>query len=272
LAGTPFRERYGPWAVIAGASEGIGAAFAHGVAKRGIHPILLARRPEPLKRLADELRRAYNVEVETAPLDLASETLADALQAAVGDREVGLCVYNAAFSLIRPFNQMSLEEKRRHIRVNCDGPMTLATLLGQQMVARGRGGIILMSSAASLKGTELLTMYAATKAFTTNLAEGLWQEYRQKGVDVLGVIAGATSTPNYEKTHPRVNRFTPPAQKPDDLAEKALQHLGLGYPIWHSTWQVGLAGVFLTRILPRSLAVRFFSRTTRGIYQHYRNI
>jgi uncharacterized protein len=270
LTDQPFRARYGPWAIIAGASEGIGLAFARCIAEQGIHLILIARRAEPLKSAVDSLRDRYGVEVVSASLDLASPALREDLQPYIHDREIGLCVYNAAVSIISPFNRVSLDDKLRHVRVNCDGPLIFSSLLGSQMLVRGCGGIILMSSAAGLKGTELLTTYAATKAFNSNLAEGLWQEYRQAGVDVLGVIAGATKTPGYDKTQPRTNRFTPLPQSPDDLARKALQHLGQGYPIWHSTWQIGLADILLTRLLPRAFAVRFFSRTTRDMYSHFR--
>ncbi len=255
---------------MAGASEGIGAAFAASIAQRGINLILIARRAELLEKTAESLRTTHSVEVVTAALDLASPTLSADLQPYIQNREIGLLVYNAAVSVIGPFNKISLEDKLRHVRVNCDGPLIFASLLGSQMVTRKCGGIILMSSAAGLKGTELITTYAATKAFNWNLAEGLWQEYRQSGVDVLGVLAGAVQTPNYGKSQPQANRFAPAPQDPHNLAEKALHHLGKGYPIWRSSWQVRFVDILLTRLLPRSAAVRFFSSTTRDLYRQYR--
>src|SRR5690348_7000531 len=102
-----FRQRYGPWAVVAGASEGLGAAFARQIAMRGIHLILIARRADALQTLADELHQTYSVQVETAVLDLASDTLADDLTPHLRDHEIGLAVYNAALSVLSPFNKMS---------------------------------------------------------------------------------------------------------------------------------------------------------------------
>ncbi len=265
-----FRQRYGQWAVVAGASEGLGASFARQIAMRGIHLILLARRADALKTLADDLHQTYSVQVEPLALDLASDTLAADLAPQLRDREIGLAVYNAAVSVISPFNKMSLADKQRHIRVNCDGPMILASLVGEAMTTRKRGGIILMTSAAGLVGTELLTMYSATKAYNIRLAEGLWQEYRASGVDVLGVIAGAVATPNYDRSQATPGRFNPPPQDPDDLARAALDHLGRGYPLWHSTPQISFADFLLTRLLPRTLAIRFFSSTTRSMYNHFR--
>jgi short-subunit dehydrogenase len=265
-----FREKYGSWAVVAGASEGLGAAFADCIAQQGINLILIARRADVLEKTAESLRTAHHIEVITAALDLASPTLSTDLQPYIQNREIGLLVYNAAVSIINPFVKTSLEDKLRHVRVNCDGPLIFASLLGSQMVARKRGGIILMSSAAGLKGTELITTYAATKAFNWNLAEGLWQEWGKSGVDVLGVIAGSVQTPNYGKSQPQANRFTPAPQDPHDLAEKALKHLGKGYPIWRSTWLIRFMDILLTRLLPRSAAVRFFSNATGDLYKQYR--
>jgi hypothetical protein len=88
-------------------------------------------------------------------------------------------------------------------------------------------------------------------------------------VDVLGVIAGATATPNYEQTRPARLRFAPRAQDPEALARTALKRLGKGYPVWISSWQVGLAALLLTRLLPRSSAVSFLSKTTRQTYSHF---
>ena len=197
-----FRSKYGPWALVAGASEGIGAAFADELAARGLPLILLARRVEPLDALAAQLRAAHGVEVRTASVDLGAPSLLDDVRRVCAGLEVGLLVYNAAVSLIGPFLEQSLDDKLRALDVNCRGPLILSDELGRAMVRRGRGGIVLMSSLAGTQGTPYVATYAATKAFNLVLAEGLWDELREHGVDVLACRAGATRTPAFERSKP----------------------------------------------------------------------
>ena len=255
--------------MVAGASEGLGAAFSRCIARYRLNIVMLARRTEALEATAEAIRTAYGVQVRTLSLDLSSPDIHVEFERHIGGLEIGLLVYNAAYATIAPYHQVALEEKQRHLAVNCHGPVVLSSVLAPAMIRRGRGGMIFLSSATSLRGTSLLATYAATKAFNTVLAESLWQEFQPYGVDVLGVIAGATKTPNYERTQPVSLRFAPPAQDPDALARRALQRLGKGSPIWISNWQVGLAAVLLTRLLPRSAAVRFLSSTTRQTYSHF---
>lgn len=261
-----FQQTYGPWAVVAGASQGIGAAFSQEIARQGVHVIMLARNLAPLEATAHAIRQQYNVQVRTHSLDLATPDLAEQFQAIIQDVEVGLLISNAAASEIMPYVQSSLDSKRRQLALNCLAPLTLTSLCGEKMAARGRGGLLLMSSATSLRGTELLVTYAATKAFNTTLAEGLWQELGPKGVHVLGVVAGAIRTPNYEASNPQSKRIHATAQAPDVLARNALAQLGRGYPIWFSSWQVRLSEFLFSRLLPRSTGIRILSRITRQLY------
>jgi short-subunit dehydrogenase len=182
---------------------------------------MLARRIDALEATAEAIRTAYGVQVRTVSLDLSSPDVGVVLGQHIDGLDIALLVYNAAYSTIAPYHQVSLEEKQRHLAVNCHGPLVLSSVLAPAMIRRGRGGMIFMSSATSLRGTYLLATYAATKAFNTLLAESLWHEFQPYGVDVLGVIAGATKTPNYERTQPASLRFAPAAQDPDALARGA---------------------------------------------------
>jgi short-subunit dehydrogenase len=195
-----FRVRYGPWALVAGASEGIGAAFADQVAAHGVNLVLIARRAPLLARLQESLRDRHGVEVRTVAVDLVGR---DALEAALRETEgleVGMLVYNAAYSRIGPFLDDPLDEHLRELDLNCRGPLMFAHSFGGPMVARERGGIVLMSSLAGGQGSPGISNYAATKAYNTVLAEGLWGELRGRGVDVLACCAGATLTPKYKAT------------------------------------------------------------------------
>src|SRR5690349_14685234 len=186
-----FTERYGPWALIAGASEGIGEAFARALARRKLNLILLARREDKLRAVADEIAAKHGVEVHTLALDLADPDLASRVREGVGAREVGLLVYNAAYSHVGGFFEQSLDVKLRMLDVNCRGPIVLCHELGAPMRARGRGGIVLMGSLAGMQGSPRLATYAASKAFDLVLAESLWGELRGHGVDVLACVAGS---------------------------------------------------------------------------------
>ena len=223
---TSLRDKYGPWALVAGASEGIGAAFAEELAARGLNLLLLARRIEPLDQMARAIRAAHAVEVVTASVDLGAPTVLDDVRRVTADREVGLLVYNAALSLVGPFLDQTLADKLRLVDVNCRGPLILSDELGRAMVRRRRGGIIIMSSLAGTQGTGHVLTYAASKAFDLVLAEGLWYELREHGVDVLACRAGATRTPGFAASKP--GRVMAPLMEARPVAVEALAALGKG--------------------------------------------
>ena len=211
-----FRDRYGPWAVVAGASVGLGAAFARQLAGRGLNLVLFARRGDRLRALADDLRTSYGVEVWPVVLDL------------------------------------TVEDVTEKVRV--------------PMAERGRGGILLMSSLSAFQGSALIANYAATKAYNLALAEGLSYELGKVGVDVLVCCAGATRTPGYEASQPAARlRIAPAAMDPDDVVSEALNALGkrqVLIPGRSNRW----TQLLLSRLLPRSVAVRIMGRTMNDLY------
>lgn len=257
-----FLHRYGPWALIAGASEGLGEAFARELAGRGLNLILLARRGDVLETLAAELRQHHGVQVQTSALDLARADLAAAVRTSIGEREVGLLVYNAAFSKIGDFVTQSLDDKLRMLDVNCRGPLILAHELGQPMRQRGRGGIILMTSMAGAQGAPLIATYGATKAFNLVLAEGLWDELRGHGVDVIGCRAGSTRTPGYLRSKPEQDVML---MAPEPVVKEALAALGKGPSVVPGLGN-RLATLFMGHLFPRRLAVQILGSATRRMY------
>ena len=211
--------------------------------------------------LAEELRRG-GVRVRTAAVDLGDPGVVPAVKRLVGEDEVGLLVYNAAASAIGPFLEVPAEAHLRVLEVNCRGPLLLAHLLGRPMARRGRGGILLMASLAGSQGSPLVASYAASKAFAIVLAEGLWAELREKGVDVVACRAGATRTPAYLATRPR--REVPLLQ-PDDVAAEALAALGRGPTVVPGALNKAVAFA-LSRLLPRRAAIAVMGRGTRRLY------
>lgn len=191
-----FANRYGPWAVIAGASEGTGREFALQAAARGLNCVLLARREAPLAALTEEIRAASGVECLTASVDLAADDVGERVAAVVGEREVGLFIANAgadpngALFLDRDIGDwLSLAQR------NVLALMRLCHYFGGPMRARGHGGLLLVNSGACYGGGSFMSVYSATKAFELNFGEGLWAELRPQGVDVLNLVLGQTDTP-----------------------------------------------------------------------------
>jgi short-subunit dehydrogenase len=260
---TEFRERYGPWALIAGASVGLGEAFARQLAGRGLNLLLIARGQAALDVLAADLRTVHGIEVRVLATDLARSDLATVVQNLTAGLEVGLLVYNAAYSTIGPFLDHPVEDHLRVIDVNCRGPIVLAHLFGQSMARRKRGGIVLMTSTAASQGGPWIAAYAASKAFNLLLAEALWDELASSNVHVIACRAGATATPGYASSKPRPSKV--PLLDPDDVAEKTLAALGRGPSIVPGAFY-RLSAFVMNRLLPRRMSIRIMGRATRKLY------
>ena len=194
---TTFQQQYGPWAFVAGASMGIGAAFSHEAASRGLNVVMLARGREQLEGMAEEVRARHGVEVRTLAADLAAPDIGTVVADATDDLEIGLFVYNAAVAPVGRFIETPLDVQLLSVAVNCATPTILCSLLAPKMVARGRGGIGMVSSMAGLQGSVNFGTYNAGKAYEWILAETLWAELGDAGVHVTNCFVGATSSPNY---------------------------------------------------------------------------
>jgi len=267
-----FQARYGPWALIAGASMGLGAEFARQIAAMGPNVVLVARRADVLAQLGKQIAQEYGVQVRTLALDLA---IADSIAAIIDqtkDLEIGLLVYNAAFSAVGSFIDTSLDDHLREIDVNCRGPLMLSHQLGQAMLARQHGGIILMSSLGATQGSALIANYAATKAYNLLLAESLWDELREVGVDVLACAAGAIATPNYLSSQPKSTRLNAMSlTSPQVVVAEALGALGHQPSVIPGRGN-RLAAFFMRRVLPRRTAIQIMGQTMRRMYARPRGV
>ncbi|MBW2498833.1 MAG: SDR family NAD(P)-dependent oxidoreductase [Deltaproteobacteria bacterium] len=226
-----FRTRFGTWALVAGASDGIGESFAHQIAERGLNVALLARRESLLDEVAAAIRERHGVETRVLVADLTGDDLDDRVARGTEDLEVGLLVYNAgAVHGAKHFHDQPVEHALGLVNLNCRGPVLLAHRFGLRMRERGRGGILLLTSIAALCGSSYTSSYCATKAFDLMLAESLWHELGPQGVDVMGVIAGATRTPSMLTSNSAFEAY-PGIMDPEDVALGALANLGRG-PVW----------------------------------------
>lgn len=263
---TPFWRRYGPWAVVVGASDGLGEAFARELAGRGLNLGLVARREGPLDALARELRGTAGVEVRVLPVDAGAVDGPDAILGATAGVDVGLVVCSAALGPIGDFVELDGATVAAMVALNCRAAALLSHGYGRRLVARGRGGLVLLGSIAGLQGSARVAHYAATKAYLRVLAEGLWAELRPAGVDVVCCQAGRVRTPTYEKTGPRSpGFFAPPVLEPRPVVQATLRALGRA-PVVTPGWMNQFAAFAVQRLLPRRTAVRAVSRSTRAMY------
>jgi short-subunit dehydrogenase len=262
-----MKQKYGSTALVAGASEGIGAAFATRLAAEGMDLVLIARRLPPLQQLAETLENKYNVNVTCISCDLSGTNATGLIEEALNCREISLLVYNAALSYIGPFIKNSAENHSKSAQVNMITPLNMVRLYGEKMLAKGKGAIILMTSLAGLQGSGYLSVYAATKAFNRILAESLWYEWKNSGVDVIACCAGATSTPGYKNTNPKkTGFFTPRVLDPEEVPNECIKKLGK-QPSFITGRGNRLASFFMQKILPRKMVVKIMGDTTRKMYR-----
>jgi short-subunit dehydrogenase len=259
-----FRDRYGPWALVAGASDGIGEAFARRIAGRGVNVVLLARRAELLERLAGDLRAQHGVEARALVADLTAPDLDARVEAATRGLEVGLLVYNAgAVHGVGAFHEQPLAHAQQLVALNCTGPLLLAHRLGGAMRRRRHGGILLVTSMVALSGSAHVATYAAAKAFDWILAQSLWHELQPHGVDVLAAVVGMTKTPSLLASNPHFPAGVHAAE-PDDVAPGALDFLGRG-PVWFAG-DANRAAAKALSALPRPQLIDTMSRLTASLY------
>lgn len=194
--------RYGGWALVAGASAGLGAAFAREAGRLGFDVVLLARRADALEETAAAIREAHGVATRCIVADLAQDDIAEVVAAQTADLDVGVLIYNAAAELYGPFLTLDHDSHRTNLAVNCFTPTVLAEHFGARMRDRGRGAIAIVSSLAALQGARYLITYGASKAYELMLAEGLWDELGDYGVDALAYVVGATASATWHGAAP----------------------------------------------------------------------
>jgi uncharacterized protein len=257
-----FAKTYGPWAIIAGGSEGVGSALAERLAKRGLKLLLIARKPGPLAAVAADIRARFAGEVRTLSLDLTSADCVARIVEASKDCEVGLFIYNAgADTGFKYFIDRPIEESERMVMLNVMTPMRLARHFAPAMAERGRGGIIMCSSISGCGGSPGNGVYSAAKAFINVFAEMLWYEVGKKGVDVLGAILGLTRTPAMERLGLKFDGPTRAAD-PAAVADEVLENIKKGPALHVSGTHEDAMRI---RALPRDKAVQTLAGVSESV-------
>lgn len=247
-----FAQTYGPWALVTGASSGLGECYARALAQRGLHLIVTARREERLRTLAEELRTEHGVHVDTVAADLLKPDALGPIEQAIEDRELGLIVCNAGFGASGRFHELDRERQIDMVRLNCEAPVRLLHALCPALIQRGRGGVIMLASTASFQCTPWMSVYGASKAFDLHLAEGLTVELGAHGIDVLSVCPGHTATEFHQVAGVEKAAVGGAPADPVEVVEQSLRKLGR-----QMTWTHGRRNRwmgFSTRLVPRSIS------------------
>jgi short-subunit dehydrogenase len=249
-----FEERYGPWALITGASSGIGAEFSRQLAAMGLNLVLVARRKRRIEELAGQLERTNQIQVKTIAADLSQSDFLPLILSSTHSIEIGLLVNNAGFGLAGKFLDHELEKELALLDVNCRAPLILSHVFGRQMAQRKRGGIIFISSVSGYIATPFEASYAASKAYELFLAESLGYELKHDGVDVLALCPGSTDTEFHAVAGSRAVAAMA-VQPVVDLALKKLGKKPAAIPGWHNR-----LSVYSLKFAPRRLYTFFAGR------------
>ncbi len=254
--------RYGTWAVVTGASDGIGRAFAEALAAQGVNLVLVARRTHRLDSLAGELARVHGVSCRVLTADLAQASEVRGLVANTADLDVGLLIAAAGFGTSGPLLDASIENECNMVAVNCTAVLMLAHAFGQRFAARGRGGVVLMSSLLAFHGTPRAANYSATKAYVQSLAEGLRVEWARWGVDVIASAPG----PIHSGFAARADMQMSLSLAPEVVARATLKTLGRRTTV-RPGWLSKLLGWSLA-LLPRWAQVMVITQVMKGMTAH----
>ena len=258
----PIKTRYGEWAVVTGASEGIGRAFAVQLAGQGVNLVLVARRETLLTQLATELCLLHGVSCTVLAADLADAGDVMRVVDVTDSLDVGLLVAAAGFGTSGPLAAGSLHDETAMLAVNCQAVLTLSWHFSRRFLARKRGALVLLSSIVAFQGVPLQAHYAATKAYVQTLAEGLRIELAPHGVDVLAVAPGPVATGFAARANLRMSK----ADTPGAVAAASLAALGRA-----TTVRPGFMGKLLGHslaLLPRWGRLRVMTQVSKGMTAH----
>jgi short-subunit dehydrogenase len=263
-----FKEKYGEWAIVAGAAEGLGEAYSTALARRNINLVMVDNQRDKMEKLADKLEQEHQVITIRLHLDLSEENVIEKVMKKSADLDVGLLVYNAAYSLIKPFIKHTPDELDNFIEVNTRKQLQMVHAFSKSIIDRSRpGGILLMSSLTGMIGMQLVAPYSATKAFARTLAESLNHELKPHNIDIMACVAGLTSTPALLKSNPDFGFTKPFVMKPETVAESTLKSLGKKTLFIPGTFN-RVNYFILSRLLPRKVATSIANRTMAKMYRH----
>ncbi len=263
-----MKTQYGPWAIVTGASSGIGEQFARQLAEQGVNLVVVARREEVLNELANELHQEFGIETDVVAADLANSQGLQSVKNAADKYEIGLLVNNAGIEQSGSFFRYDSRETRRLVDLNVTAPIDLAQHIGRQMVTRRRGGIIFVAAALGYQGVPWYANYAASKANLIVLAESLHYELKSQGVDVLALSPGITRTPMAGRLSSESNFASIGLRQltPAYVARTGLRSLGYRASVVTGI-QYKFFGFLTKWIMPRSASAWMFGKLMKYAFK-----
>jgi short-subunit dehydrogenase len=268
---TDFKQRYGKWALVTGAAQGIGAAYSQRLVELGMPVVMVDVQGELLEKQAAKVRASTSgAEVRVVVCDLTDVAALNAAIDGLADLEIGLLVANAGIGAVGRWLEVPQSTKLAQIGVNCASTLVLADRLTPLMVQRKRGGVIIMASGSAEAGSSFIVTYAATKAFDRVFAEGLWLELSPYGIDVTTVMPGATNTEGFQASLPKgfgPTRMMKPGD-PRDVVEAALEGLGTKINVHPGSGKVGAVFGIVMKLIPRKRVLKLGDKAVRAQYDH----
>jgi hypothetical protein len=263
-ASLELRDRYGEWAIVTGASAGLGSEFARALAREGISCVLIARREDRLRELSKEIELRHGVKTRVIAADLARAESAEEIARAVADLDVGILVNNAGAGYAGRFDKQDGERLRQMVELNCVAPLMLTHRLLPRLIERRRGAVVIVGSVAGRQAIPLHAVYAATKAFDLFLGEALWAELRDLGIDVSVLMPGPVAS-EFESVAGEARPDPGMDEAPDECVRIALSALGRQPSVVSGTWMNWAranANRFLPRVVITSIAGDYMARQT----------
>lgn len=245
-------ERYGDWACVIGAAEGLGKAFAQNLANRRFNLIMVDHKQEKLASTAKQLSTNHQIECSTIIIDLNEESATELIFNEIASKKCRFLVYNASYGPVMPFLSNTQADLEQYFNVNIKRTVELV----HRFIGRWQNtthGVLLLSSLAGTRGTQLVVPYAASKAYLLNFAEGLHYEFKEKGLDISVCVPGTIDTPNFRSTKPNGSTGSSQPMSPETVAQEALNRFGKKLFIIPGT-RNKLIYFLLRRIMPRSWA------------------
>lgn len=255
-----LRATYGQYAIVTGASSGIGEEFARQLATAGINVVLVARREDRLQALAEELSRTYGTANEVVALNLIADGAVTELCRRVADLDVGIVIANAGITVAGPLVKNSLDQERDVLTLDGAVPLQLAHHFGREFTKRGRGAIVLVSSMIAASPVPYLTNYSAVKAYILSLGQALNYELKKDGVDVLVLSPGATQTEGMTDTAGiDFDKLGGPVMDVSRVVTAALKNLGKRSHVIPGAAN-NFTDLIVRYLMPRRLSIKLYGR------------
>lgn len=255
-----FLKKYGPWAIITGGTSGTGYLFAQKLADKGMSLVLVARGEEALLQTQKKLIDQYQVQVKTIAVDLSNQNSVQQIRKEIEGLEIGLLINNAGYSITEEFHRENWENQSKLLETIFNTPIALTHLFVQDMVKRGKGGVIFVSSSVAYTSTPLWSIYSGGKAGILTFGESISQELKKYNVDVLTVCPGPMKT----KFQDRSGISSPGLMDPDKVVSMTLRSLGRKISLLPG-FSNKMMFQFLGRLLPKKVTLPLFETMMKKI-------